>query len=356
MIKTVARSLTLLLLLSLVAPDTAHTAEVVVAETTAQASLFPVVKDGKCGYIDRTGQIIIAPQFDRCEPFSDGLALARIGCHHAYVDRAGKVVIQLDCGQFTLAFPFSEGMAVVGQRGPGDAIEDTLGFIDKTGKVVIPLQFDEARAFAEGLAVAAVRHSRGYIDKSGKFVIEPRYGTAGDFSEGLARVGAYVQGLPKEHFIDRTGRRAIRREFRFIDDFHEGLAAVWVGEEKGFIDRSGALVIQPQPFDSVDHFSDGLARVQTGGPMGKGGRLGFIDRAGKMVVQPRYDFSGDFSEGLCAVAIGEKYGYIDKMGAVVVEPRFRIAAPFRDGLAAVWIGNAMGYIDKTGKFIWGPAE
>ncbi len=325
-------------------------------EAEAQASLFPVVQGGKSGYIDRAGRVVIAPRFDQAQPFSDGLGLVRIGCHHAYIDRTGTVVIKLDCAQFDLAYPFAEGLAVVGRRGPGDAIEETLGFIDKTGTVVIPVQFDEARAFSEGLAMASVRHSRGFIDKTGAFVIKPEYGTAGNFSGGLARVGAYVQGLPKEHFIDRTGRRAIRQEFRFIDDFHEGLAAVWVGERKGFIDRSGALVIQPRVFGSVGHFSDGMAKVQTGGPMGKGGRLGFIDRTGKIAVDPRYEFAEQFSEGLCAVFIGGQYGYIDKIGKVVIEPRFRIAAPFRNGLAAVWNGNAVGYIDTSGKFVWEPTE
>lgn len=323
-------------------------------QNTTAVGLFPVLQHDKFGYIDRAGKIAIKPQFNRAGRFSDGLALVQIGGDYAYIDPVGNVVIKLKYREFNLAFDFSEGMAVVGNRGPGDHIQDILGYINKTGTLAIPLQFDHARAFSEGLAVASLRYKRGYIDKTGKFVIEPQFGVAESFSEGLARVGSYVQGLPQEHYIDRTGKRAIRQKFRFIDDFSEGLAAVWVGDEKGYIDRSGALVIKPQPFNSVSRFSDGMARVQMGGPMGQGGRLGFIDRSGKIVIKPQYQFAQDFSEGLCAVLIGEKYGYIDRTGAVAIQPQFRIAEPFSQGLAGVWVGDKVGYINKTGKYIWDP--
>jgi hypothetical protein len=324
------------------------------SQNATAVALFPVRQNGKYGYIDRAGKIAIKPQFNRAARFSDGLALVQVGGDHAYIEPAGNVVIKLNYREFNLAFDFSEGMAVVGKRGPGDFIQDILGYINKTGTLVIPLQFDHAREFSEELAVVSLRYKRGYIDTTGKFVIEPQFGVAENFSDGLARVGSYVQGLPQEHYIDRTGKRAIRQKFRFIDDFSEGLAAAWVGDQKGYIDRSGALVIKPQPFNSVSRFSDGMARVQMGGPMGKGGRLGFIDRTGKTVIKPQYEFAQDFSEGLCAVLIGEKYGYIDRTGAVAIQPQFRIAEPFWQGLAGVWVGDRVGYINKTGKYIWHP--
>ncbi len=99
-------------------------------------ALFPVLQNGKYGYIDRTGRIAIEPQFDSAERSSDGLALVRVGGNHAYIDNAGRVVGKLDYEEFNLAFRFSEGMAVVGKRAPGDFIQDILGYIDKTGAYV----------------------------------------------------------------------------------------------------------------------------------------------------------------------------------------------------------------------------
>ena len=62
------------------------------------------------------------------------------------------------------------------------------GFIDKSGKVVIELQFDDAGYFSEGLACVEKDDKYFFIDKSGKVVIEPQFDEVGDFSEGLAKV------------------------------------------------------------------------------------------------------------------------------------------------------------------------
>jgi uncharacterized protein YkuJ len=63
------------------------------------------------------------------------------------------------------------------------------GFIDKNGKVVIELQFDNAGNFSEGLAEVKKDDKYGFIDKSGKVVIEPQFDNAGNFSEGFASFG-----------------------------------------------------------------------------------------------------------------------------------------------------------------------
>lgn len=43
-------------------------------ETKQSIRLFPVEQSGKFGYIDKTGNIIIKPQFDSAWDFSEGLA------------------------------------------------------------------------------------------------------------------------------------------------------------------------------------------------------------------------------------------------------------------------------------------
>jgi hypothetical protein len=40
--------------------------------------LAVVVKDEKAGYVDKTGKMVIAPQFARAQPFSEGLAAVLI--------------------------------------------------------------------------------------------------------------------------------------------------------------------------------------------------------------------------------------------------------------------------------------
>lgn len=65
-------------------------------------------------------------------------------------------------------------------------------------------------------------------------------------------------------------------------------------------------------------------------------RYGFIDRKGAVVIEPRFQaVSGAFSEGLAAVKQDGRFGYLRPDGSWAVTPRFTTAQPFSHGLAVV---------------------
>jgi len=53
-------------------------------------------KTGKWGYIDKTGNLVIGPEFDTANPFSGGMARIGIGDRETgkwgYIDKTGKYV------------------------------------------------------------------------------------------------------------------------------------------------------------------------------------------------------------------------------------------------------------------------
>ena len=51
--------------------------------------LFRVDKDGKWGFIDETGQIVIEPVYEGVAPFSEGLAAVRLDGKFGYINKAG---------------------------------------------------------------------------------------------------------------------------------------------------------------------------------------------------------------------------------------------------------------------------
>jgi len=55
--------------------------------------LFPIVQNGKWGYIDVRGEVVIKPQFRMAFEFSEGLAPVVIGTKFGYVNERGVVVI-----------------------------------------------------------------------------------------------------------------------------------------------------------------------------------------------------------------------------------------------------------------------
>src|SRR3954462_5505365 len=88
----------------------------VLSSACSSGGLHPVMVNGKYGYIDRSGKVVVTPQFDRAGDFSDSLAAVSIGGKWGYMERSGKLAIT---PQFDLADRFSpgDGLAVVGSQG-----------------------------------------------------------------------------------------------------------------------------------------------------------------------------------------------------------------------------------------------
>lgn len=55
--------------------------------------LAPVVKDGKYGYVDKDGRVVIAPTYDTASDFTDGKAVVQLNDKYGVVDTEGRSVI-----------------------------------------------------------------------------------------------------------------------------------------------------------------------------------------------------------------------------------------------------------------------
>ena len=78
---------------------------------------------------------------------------------------------------------------------------------------------------------------KGYVDKSGKVVIKIELEEASIFNGGLARV---IKG-GKWGLVDRTGKMVLSG-WDYIGEFTEGLAtAKWRGPDQCYIDRTKAV-------------------------------------------------------------------------------------------------------------------
>jgi hypothetical protein len=101
------------------------------------------------GYIDKTGKVVINPQYKQVGHFSEGLAVAMDNSgKYGYINKQGIWVISpqytltsfLDKNSETLNF--HQGRVVF-----YDDKTQKYGFLDKTGNVVLSAQFDELQPF-----------------------------------------------------------------------------------------------------------------------------------------------------------------------------------------------------------------
>lgn len=260
-----------------------------------------------------------------------------------YVDRTGKVIIPF---RYDDAWQFSEGLASV-------EIDRKRGYIDRKGKIIIGLQFEWANSFRDGLAKVITADSyglAGFIDKSGKVVIKPQFREVDNFSNGLA----VFQMNSLYGFIDTSGRTVVEPQFSYAHPFSEGLACVRLDEKWGFIDKTGKFAVPPR-FDDASSFSEGVGSVQLAG------KHLFIDKKGRSVIEPGLDypadqfFGGQFSEGWVRWPFyGGKWGYLDKNGSVAVSPLYDCTWDFSEGLARVQIADKWAFIDKAGTIVIQP--
>lgn len=142
--------------------------------------LFWIREDGKYGYIDKTGKVVIPPQFENTMGFSEGVAATRIDGKYGYIDVEGNWVIK---PQFDFTYKFSEGLAMV-------RVGKLFGWIDRAGKMVIePREYDQvADGFSEGRVAVRKDGKWGYIDRTGRVIAEPKYKKASRFNGGVAQV------------------------------------------------------------------------------------------------------------------------------------------------------------------------
>jgi hypothetical protein len=173
-----------------------------------------------------------------------------------YLDRTGKKISSpSDYGPKSDSF--SEGLVPV-------SIKGKWGFMDRTGKLAIPPQFEDAEDFSEGLAPVKVRTAEtvwcpadssgnragsnmmyGYIDKTGKMIVPAQFNSAAPFSEGLAAIGKCDQA----YFIDKTGKTIVAGAFTYASSFSGGLARIEAlskdGLLSGYVDKAGKMVWGP---------------------------------------------------------------------------------------------------------------
>ena len=123
--------------------------------------LAPVKLDGRWGFIDMSGNEVVPLKYDDVWSFSEGFAPVKLNDRWGFIDRSGNEVLQQL--EYDEVLPFSEGFARV--RLTDKYNEDKYGFIDKSGKLAVPLKYDWAGSFSEGLAAVSLNDKWGFISR-----------------------------------------------------------------------------------------------------------------------------------------------------------------------------------------------
>lgn len=177
-------------------------------------------KEGSSGQvlINRAGKIVVAPHPDQnIELGRDGVAVVRRDNRFRLIDGTGRTLFEVS-GEESYLGLLGEGLASFERPGKG------MGLVDvRSGRIVAgPIAaWSGIGKFSEGLASLQLRlpgkggeYRAGYIDRSGKLVIPTKFGSAEEFRGGVALVD---EGDGRSGLIDRSGN--------WLHKPREGLAA-----------------------------------------------------------------------------------------------------------------------------------
>lgn len=223
--------------------------DIVLMHNFCEGRALFATREGKYGYMDVQGEVVIPPLYDRAYDFCDGLALVGMtnpegktgyqliapngrtklaiqlsNCllsHQlgsgllmykdlesgacCYLDKEGVTSICLP-EEVKEAYPFHQGMAIF-QTATG------TGVIDAIGNVLVTAHYEDARIMGSGRLALKVKGKWAVAESDGHLLSDFQYDALGSYYKS-GNIVASLQG--KRLFIDRQGEPVDENRYAFL--------------------------------------------------------------------------------------------------------------------------------------------
>lgn len=317
-------------------------------------NLIAVKLNGKWGYMDKKGNIVIDCLYDSATEFSEGLVAVEKDGKYGYINNKGDVVVDF---KYRTANSFEFGYAVIRDG-------SYYGVIDKEGnEIIAPNKYmaniivvSYGLFFVDGAYTGENNGGYDIIDKNENVIIDS-IADSGKCSDGLIAVKQIANGDAnpmkngKWAYIDEKGNIVIDYTYDHTGPFVDGVAGVVKDGKIGYINKKGEYVIEAKyPYKDTTilrDYSCGLVKVYDTD------KTIFFDKEGKEVFTIEPNVARDFSDDMAIVEKNDKVGYINKKGELVIDYKYSHGFDFNDGLAKVYKDEFVNFefIDKSGKTI-----
>ena len=297
-------------------------------------ALYPIRERGLWGYMNRQGNVVIAPQWAYAGLFRDGLAVVGVDWHEggyseecALLRSDGTMVLTPPCmvietrGGFRYC-PWDEEQQQYGK----------MGFFDRESGFLLPPTYDSVWDFYGGELITVAdwseelnTHVYGFIRRDTGEVVFPLQYTC--LVDGVGCSEGYVLAANEINFQDQNC---------WGPDYH--LYTV-DGEEIIFPEgvmpwspvRNGVLILE--------RFRTAEEEESHPSGWGQGYGLGSVD--GTVIVKPEYDYIDYANEdGLYSIWLDGLCGVMDEEGNVIVPPAYDIST---GGPPPVIVFNGNGF-------------
>ncbi len=314
-------------------------------------TIICVSKDGKYGYIDNTGKVLIDFQFEKADIFSEGVAFVEKDGVKGFIEVSGKFKFKTHNSEY---FPieglnyyhtcerFSNGLAKI-------YLDNwSRTFIDKDGNMVDDYAYQSVldREIESNIVTVDSQKGVTYYNLDTKKELEGEYFDTITFSEGYGAVVKYSSEKERQltYILDKDFNIVAKDlEYnKFLNRFtryNNSYVDVSIGYKNGY------LVVGNGYYEKNSYII----------------KYGVIDTKGKEIISLTYDELGVYNDKMFAATINGKTGYIDINNKWIIKAIYNKASDFKNGIAIVsedfnketWKGT-FGIINTNGKYLLKP--
>ncbi len=355
------------------------------------APLFPYQDNGKTGYIDSQGNVIITARFAAAQEFAEELAAVRQDGYYGYIDKSGKYIID---PTFDYATPFSQGIALV-YKG------SLAQYIDKSGHTLTPV-FAAGEVFTNGTAIVTnFRGKNGLIDATGKLILDTTYQHISREQNGLIYAADstgtsqlldknghllplhktypvlyplgdnYIIGMLETSMdsinnnvvLDLSGKEIMRYNNHSVYPLDISDEKIFLAEMLSSSERRVVLYDLKRKDTLLNNiedytlFNNHRALIRT-----KDDSVMLVSSEGNITPTPFKSFQKQgFQDGFAFVLTKEGYGLIDTTGKFIINPQYDRISPYGRTASAFLFGKMdygpyglIGMADRTGKTLVAP--
>jgi len=250
----------------------------------------------KWGYVNSSGNLVIADKFDDCRDFSDNRAAVNYKGKWGFIDTKGSFVVE---PIYREAYGYKNGYAIV-------------------------RNFDDSWHLLDVKANAALR-----LDADRVFLPQDRI-------VRYQKNGAY-------HYVGINGDTISKSSFLRASDFDNAIAIVKETDAYKFMNTEGKMV--SKNYDRIFPVSEDWYRVKSKG------KYSFISKSDLSINNKTYDLAFDFVDGEALVKTKNKYQVIDKKGKFLSTLDYPLIEPAGQGLYKVFKDEKWGLVNTQGKII-----
>ena len=294
-------------------------------------------------------------EWDKAIPFNQYyLAAVTLNGKTGFIDTTGKVVIPVV--YYKMTRNFKDGIASM------DNEERISGVINLKGDTLFDFKYRSTSRPSDGLIILDCDKGESVGNNKGEILLKPgKYrnvnfiGLKGDCEYITFSVDSPPPGVEKWSagfymgYMDRKMNVIVPPKYHIVDDFWNGMGIVKYKRRCGYINRDGKEVI-PLMYSTCYPFVDEFAVVED-----TSWHYGIIDKEGETVIPFIYEELGisGFPHGWMPAKKNGFWGIINKKNKVLVDFKYDYcgSGTYINGLLTVEKNELWGMIDSTGKEI-----